>query len=80
MNVTVEQLTEKLKTLPENFLERVWGYIDDLSEVEIDLEIPEWQKNEVRERVEEYKKNPDSFIDMDDVFSEIDRELDENVK
>ena len=23
MNVTVEQLTEKLKTLPENFLERV---------------------------------------------------------
>lgn len=77
MNVTVEQLTEKLKTLPENFLERVWGYIDGLSE-EIDLEIPEWQKNEVRERIEEYKRNPDSLIDMDDVFSEIDRELDEN--
>lgn len=78
MNVTVEQLTEKLKTLPENFLERVWGYIDGLSEEEIDLEIPEWQKNEVRERIEEYKRNPDSLIDMDDVFSEIDRELDEN--
>lgn len=77
MNVTVEQLTEKLKTLPENFLERVWGYIDGLSE-QIDLEIPEWQKNEVRERIEEYKRNPDSLIDMDDVFSEIDRELDEN--
>ena len=57
MNVTIEQLTEKLKTLPENFLERVWGFIDGLSEQEIDLEIPEWQKNEVRERVEEYKKN-----------------------
>lgn len=77
MNVTVEQLTEKLKTLPENVLERVWGYIDGLSE-QIDLEIPEWQKNEVRERIEEYKRNPDSLIDMDDVFSEIDRELDEN--
>lgn len=77
MNVTVEQLTEKLKTLPENFLERVWGYIDGLSE-QIDLEIPEWQKNEVRERIKEYKRNPDSLIDMDDVFSEIDRELDEN--
>ena len=75
MNVTVEQLTEKLKTLPENFLERVWGYIDGLSEEEIDLEIPEWQQNEARGRVEEYKKNPDSLIDMDDVFSEIDREL-----
>ena len=78
MNVTVEQLTEKLKIFPENFLERVQGYIDGLSEEEIDLEIQEWQKNEVRERVEEYKKNPDSLTDMDDVFSEIDRELDEN--
>lgn len=78
MNVTVEQLTEKLKTLPENFLERIWGYIDGLSEEGIDLEIPEWQKNEVRERIEEYKRNPNSLIDMDDVFSEIDRELDEN--
>ena len=77
MNVTVEQLTEKLKTLPENFLERVWGYIDGLLE-EIDPEIPEWQKNEVRERIEEYKRNPNSLIDMDDVFSEIDRELDGN--
>lgn len=78
MNVTVEQLTEKLKTLPENFLERVWGYIDGLSKEEIDLEIPEWQKNEVRERIEEYKRNPGSLTDMNDVFSEIDRELDEN--
>lgn len=78
MNVTVEQLTEQLKTLPENFLERVWGYIDGLSEEGIDLEIPEWQKNEVRERIEEYKRNSDSLIDMDDDFTEIDRELDEN--
>ena len=78
MNVTVEQLTEKLKTLPENFLERVWGYIDGLSEEGIDLEIPEWQKNEVRERIEEYKRNPDSLIDMDDVFSESDTMLAEN--
>lgn len=78
MNVTIEQLTEKLKTLPDNFLERIWGYIDGLSEEETDLEIPEWQKNEVRERIEEYKKNPDSLVDIDDVFSEIDRELNEN--
>lgn len=78
MNVTVEQITEKLKTLPENILERVWGYIDGLSEEDVDFEIPEWQKNEVRERVGEYKRNPDSLIDMDDVFSEIDRELNEN--
>ena len=78
MNVTVEQLTEKLKTLPENFLERVWGYIDGLSEEGIDLEIPEWQKNEVRERIEKYNRNPDSLIDMNDVFSESDTMLAEN--
>lgn len=78
MNVTVEQLTEQLKTLPENFLERVWGYIDGLSEEGIDLEIPEWQKNEVRERIEEYNRNPDSLIDMNDVFSESDTMLAEN--
>lgn len=75
MNVTVEQLTEKLKTLPENFLERVWGYIDGLSEEEIDFEIPEWQKNEVRERIEEYKKNPSSAHDLEDVMREIEEEL-----
>ncbi|AZI34084.1 hypothetical protein [Kaistella carnis] len=74
MNVTVEQLTEKLKTLPENFLERVWGYIDGLSE-EIDLEIPEWQKNEVRDIIAEYKKHPASAHDLEDVIREIEEEL-----
>ena len=78
MNVTVEQLTEKLKTLPENILEKVWENIDDLSEEGIDLEIPEWQKNEVRERIEKYNRNPDSLIDMNDVFSESDTMLAEN--
>ena len=74
MNITVEQLTEKLKTLPENILERVWGYIDGLSEEDIDLEIPEWQKNEVRERIAEYERNPESAHDWDDVIDEIERE------
>ncbi|WP_226063929.1 addiction module protein [Kaistella polysaccharea] len=74
MNVTVEQLTEKLKILPENFLERIWGYIDGLSE-EIDPEIPEWQKNEVRDSIAEYKKNPDSAHDLEDVIREIEEEL-----
>jgi len=32
----------------------------------------------VSERVGEYKKNPDSLTDMDDVFSKIDIELDGN--
>ena len=75
MNVTVEQLTEKLKTLPENFLERVWGYIDGLSEEEINLEIPDRQKSIVAERVEAYRQNPDSGIDIEDFFEEIEKEF-----
>lgn len=75
MNVTVEQLTEKLKALPENILERVWGYIDGLSAEEINYEIPEWQKNEVRERIKEYKKNPSSALDFDEIMDEIERNL-----
>lgn len=75
MNVTVEQLTEKLKTLPENFLERIWGYIDGLSEEEIYPEIPEWQKNEVRDIIAEYKKHPASAHDLEDVIREIEEEL-----
>ena len=75
MNVTVDQLTEKLKTLPENFLERVWGYIDGLSEQEIDLETPEWQKSIVAERVAEYRQNPDSAIGIEDFFKEIEKEF-----
>ena len=76
MNVTVEQLTEKLKTLPENFLESVSCYIDELTfEKNSKFEILDWQKNEVRERIEEYERNHDSPIDMDDVFSEIDNML-----
>ena len=31
------------------------------------IEIPEWQKNIVRERMEEYKKNPDRALNWDDV-------------
>ena len=75
MNVTVEQITEKLRTLPENFLEKVWGYIDGLSEEEIDQEIPDWQKSIVEDRVEAYRQNPDSAIDIEDFFEEIEKEF-----
>ncbi|WP_442784624.1 addiction module protein [Chryseobacterium sp. MP_3.2] len=56
-------------------LERVWGYIDGLSDQETNLEIPDWQKNEVRERLADYKKNPSSAHNWEDVMDEVDREL-----
>ena len=36
-------------------------------EVSNDHEIPEWQKNIVRERIAEYEKNPDDAIPWDEV-------------
>ncbi|MBU4538667.1 MAG: addiction module protein [Weeksellaceae bacterium] len=73
MNITVEQLTEKLKTLPEHFLERVWGYIDALAEEKDNTDIPEWQQTVVAERLKKYRKNPHSGIEIDDVFKEIEK-------
>lgn len=75
MNVTLEQITEKLKTLPENILEKVSGYIDALAESENSLDIPEWQQNEVRERLRNYKKESSSAQDLDDVLTEIEEDL-----
>ena len=78
MNATIGNITEKLRKLPKNLLESVSIYIDDLSMQNSDGEVPEWQKVIVAERIEEYKKNPSSLVDMDDVFSELDKELDDN--
>lgn len=75
MNITVEQITERLKSLPENFLERVWGYIDGLAEEKDNTNIPEWQKTIVAERLNEYRKNPDSAIAIDDVFKETEKDF-----
>lgn len=41
-------------------------------EVESDIDIPEWQKNIVRERMAEYKANPDIAIPWDDVKDSFD--------
>ncbi len=75
MNITVEQITDRLKSLPANFLERIWGYIDGLTEEKELNSIPDWQKTIVAERLNEYRKNPDSAIDMDDVFKETEKDV-----
>lgn len=75
MNATVEQISEKIKLLPQEFLDRILGYIDALSENNKGDEIPEWQKNEVRERITEYKRNPRSAQDFDEAMNDIERDL-----
>lgn len=40
-----------------------------------ETEIPEWHKKIVRQRLEDYKQNPDSAIDFDSAIDDIDKEL-----
>lgn len=60
-------------TLPDDF---------NAEEVEViilpksnNMEIPQWQIDQVRERTEKYIKNPSSAQDIDDFLKEIDGEL-----
>ncbi|RLD22082.1 MAG: addiction module component CHP02574 family protein [Bacteroidetes bacterium] len=39
------------------------------------IDIPDWQKNEVRERLEEYKNNPEQASDFDSAIDEIEKDL-----
>lgn len=75
MSATVEQISEKIKLLPQEFLDRILGYIDALSEDKIIDEIPEWQKNMVRESIAEYKRNPLAAQDFDEAMNEIEKDL-----
>ncbi|MEX0996627.1 MAG: hypothetical protein WDZ45_06235 [Flavobacteriaceae bacterium] len=40
-----------------------------------EYQIPQWQIDQVRERTENYLKNPDSAIEMDEFFKQIDSEI-----
>jgi hypothetical protein len=60
-------------TLPDDF---------NADEVEViilrksnNVEIPQWQMDQVRERTEKYLKNPSSAQDIDDFLKDIDSEL-----
>ena len=60
-------------TLPDDF---------NADEVEViilpksnNVEIPQWQMDQVKERTEKYLKNPSSAQDIDDFLKDIDGEL-----
>ncbi len=40
-----------------------------------DIDIPEWHKDLVRHRLDDYKENPDSAMDFDSAMDDIDKEL-----
>ena len=39
------------------------------------IDIPDWQMDEVRKRLADYKKNPDQAIDFDVAMDDIDKDL-----
>ena len=39
------------------------------------FDIPEWQVNEVRQRLDDYKKNPDQVLDFDKAMDDIERDF-----
>jgi len=40
-----------------------------------DMDIPEWHKDLVRQRLDDYKKNPGSALDFDAAMDDIEKEL-----
>jgi len=64
---------EVLLKIPDERYRFVMELIDNLGlEVGSDVEIPEWQKNVVRERMAEYKADPSVAIPWDEVKDSFD--------
>ncbi len=64
-------------TLPDSKLEFFKNLIKNLgfkySEEDTNYAIPDWQQNEVHERLEDYKKNPDKASSFDDSIKSIEK-------
>jgi len=41
-----------------------------------EFDIPKWQIDEVRERMEDYRKNPDQALDFEETIAELEDEFD----
>jgi DNA replication initiation complex subunit (GINS family) len=72
MQITLKDLENNIRTLPENFYEEVNDFIDFLKHKhfkEKQYEVPEWQQEEVKKRINYSQNNPQSFVsesEMDD--------------
>jgi DNA replication initiation complex subunit (GINS family) len=77
MEITLKDLENNIRTLPENFYEEVNDFIDFLKYKHIKIkktDVPEWQKEEVRRRIKYSQDNPQSFVsesEMDDYLNDL---------
>ncbi len=77
MEITLKDLEDNIRTLPENFYEEVNDFIDFLKQKHFKSKsnhIPEWQKEETGRRAEYLRENPQSFVsesEMDDYLNNL---------
>jgi|GEM_PF-1062239 len=77
MEITLKDLEQNIKTLPENFYQEVNDFIDFLKHKHFkgkQYEVLEWQKEETRRRVEYSRNNPHSFVsesEMNDYLKDL---------
>lgn len=69
-------MKEVILRIPEDRYDFVMELIANLGlEVESETEIPEWHKNVLNERVENYRANPDTGRDANDALDDIEQNL-----
>ena len=66
MEVTIKDIEQNLRTLPENLLNQVNDYVDFLKDT-FSGKIPEWQKKEVLKRKKDMDSYPENVISEDDM-------------
>ena len=77
METTIKDIETNLETLPKEFLHDVNDFIDFLKYKylkEKQYEVPEWQKEETKRRMDYSRKNPQSFVsesEMDDYLNNL---------
>lgn len=80
MEITAKEIQSNLETLPKEFLNQVNDFIDFLKYKhfkEKQYEVPEWQKEEVRSRVQYSQDHPESLVsesEMNDFLNNLERE------
>lgn len=73
-------MTQFTISIPDNkaslFLEfmKNLSFVKEIQQVE-DVDIPQWQKDVVRERMVDYKANPNQALDFDAAMDNIEAEL-----
>ncbi len=72
MEITIKDLRNNLDSLPKSLYGIVNEYVNMLKE-EANPETTEWQKKEVRKRIELAKIHPESLVDFDSFMKDFEK-------